>query len=260
MRLQVELRFGLRARIDTAATLSKALATLALLHNGRLSTAYSFCAAQLLYAAVILSGYLVAYVPELLGSGSGGKAQQGQPKTQPVQQLQGVGQRAQKQGQRQEPMGGHQGQVDLQQQHGQGHGKQEAHDPGQGQGQLPPGMWGMWASFSVQAAEKLLLSKASAAVIALVKDQYDQVRTKYKQQGMYMVGLYRKELAGQGVLCCCLAPLAKGQSTPTQETPTLHGADGPRLFQGQPNLNPRNPNPTWRRWPSLVPCSNKPQP
>lgn len=53
-----QLRFGLRAGIDTAALLLRGGVTLGLMLRGGLPPALAFSAAQLASAGVILAGYL----------------------------------------------------------------------------------------------------------------------------------------------------------------------------------------------------------
>ncbi|GBF96551.1 hypothetical protein Rsub_09134 [Raphidocelis subcapitata] len=63
-----QLRFGLRAAVDTAAMLLRGALTLALLLQGRLPPALVFSAAQLAFAGVTLAGYL-AFGAQLLARG-----------------------------------------------------------------------------------------------------------------------------------------------------------------------------------------------
>ncbi len=53
-----QLRFGLRAGIDTAALLLRGGLALALLLGGRVAPAVAFSAAQLAYSGTVLVGYL----------------------------------------------------------------------------------------------------------------------------------------------------------------------------------------------------------
>lgn len=120
---QAELRFDLRARAESVATLTKTLTTLVLLHTRATAPILACCWAQVAFGAATLAVLVLHYGPVM------------QARVVAIALGQCLGLRR----------------------------------------PPAPGGWGVWWSFTLQAAEKLMLAKGSSIVITLAMNQHQQV-------------------------------------------------------------------------------------